>query len=178
MGGASKERQVVVAQFGGSHGVRGEFKLRSFTENPLRVFAYGPMRTPAGHVLTPELVREIKPGVFLCRDPDIDSPEACERFKGALLSVPRGVLPPAEDDDEFYVEDLIGLRAYTAAGRLLGEVRAVPNYGAGDIVEILGDEGTLLVPFTRDAVPEVDLDQRRLTVVLPDDDGSPPMPDA
>lgn len=160
----------MVAQFAGSHGVRGEFKLRSFTENPLNLFAYGPIATPGGDVLTPEVIRVVKPGVYLCRDAAISSPEDCERFKGAVLSVSRDLLPDTDDDDDYYVEDLIGLEARTEDGEIIGTVRAVPNYGAGDIVEIKGAVGLVLVPFTTGAVPSVDLNAGTVTVVLPDDD--------
>lgn len=160
----------MVAQFAGSHGVRGEFKLRSFTENPLRLFTYGPLLTQDGKVLKPALVREHKPGVFICRDPAITSPEACAPFKGALLHVDRDALPETEDEDDFYVEDLIGLEARLEDGTAIGVVRAVPNYGAGDIVEIESAAGPVLVPFTKDAVPVVDLDAGTLILVLPEDE--------
>lgn len=160
----------MVAQFAGSHGVRGEFKIRSYTENPLRLFSYGRLYTADGETLTPELIRETKPGVFLCRDPDITSPEACTRLKGQLLSVDRETLPDTDSEDDFYVADLIGLEARDEDGRVIGKVRAVENYGAGDIVEVKGKDGLVLVAFTKDAVPEVRLDQGFITIVQPVDE--------
>ena len=165
---------VVVGQFAGPHGVRGQFKLRSFTDDPADVAAYGPLKTPDGRTLTVRLVREVKPGLFVAAAPEIDSPEACEAFKGATLSVPRAALP-APGDDEFYLEDLTGLRAVTPDGMPAGQVRAAVNYGAGDLIELQGvpDRGTVLVPFTKDDVPAVDVPGGTLTVVLPEetDDG-------
>ncbi|MFC3301959.1 ribosome maturation factor RimM [Parvularcula lutaonensis] len=164
----------MVAQFAGPHGVRGEFKLRSYTEEPRDVFTYGPLTSPNGAVLRPSFVRELKPGVFLCRDKGISSPEQTAPFKGALLSVPRSVLPEAEDEDDFYVADLIGLEARSEDGTVLGKVRAVPNHGAGDIVEVKCKGGFVLVPFTKEAVPEVNIDGGYIVIVPPEDDPDAP----
>ena len=166
-------RMVVVAQFAGTHGVRGEFKLRSFTEDPEALFSYGPLTSRDGGVLSPKKIREQKPGLFVCRDASIGSPEACEPFKGQELFIPRTKLPDTGDEDDFYVQDLIGLEARDEGGTLLGRVKAVPNYGAGDILEIKGDGPLLLVPFTKDAVPTVSLKSGFVTVIPPEDDAGP-----
>ena len=163
---------VVVGQFAGSHGVRGAFKVRSFTEVPENIAAYGPVTTEAGRRLTLSLGRELKPGLSLATAPEITTPEACEDYKGALLQVPRDLLPPP-DEDEFYFDDLIGLVAETAEGDPAGKVKAVVNYGAGDLVELAwipGRKGVTLIPFTKKDVPAIDLAGGRLTVVLPEED--------
>ena len=167
--------RVIIAQFAGPHGVRGQFKIRSFTDEPADVAAYGPLQTPDGRTLTLRLVREQKPGLFVAEAPEIGSPEACEAFKGAKLSVPRAALPET-DEDEFYLDDLVGLTAVTPEGASAGRVKAVVNYGASDLVELSGvpERGTVLVPFTRDAVPRVDLPGGTLTVVLPEDEDDEP----
>jgi 16S rRNA processing protein RimM len=162
---------VVVAQFAGTHGVRGEFKLRSYTEEPEDVFEYGKLTAAGGRTITPTFIRALKPSVFLCRAEGFPSPEPLlDAFKGQLLSVPRDVLPPPADEDDFYIEDLIGLRARTPDGQTIGTVRAVQNFGAGDVVEIKGSGGLLLLPFTKDAVPEIRIEGGFVTVVLPPDD--------
>ncbi|MEM6745788.1 MAG: ribosome maturation factor RimM [Pseudomonadota bacterium] len=160
------ERMVVVAQFAGSHGVRGAFKLRSFTDDPEAVFSYGCLATKDGKPLTPKRLREVKPSVFLVEAVEISSPEDCDAYKGALLSVPRTALPQPDDEDDFYIEDLIGLRAVSTAGEAVGRVKAVPNYGAGDLIELQTDEGPLILPFTKASVPEIDLGAGRVTVEL------------
>ncbi len=163
-------RMVVVGQFAGPHGVRGEFKVRSYTDNPADVAAYGPVFAPSGAKLTLTLGQEVKPGVFLARAAEIKSREDCDAFRGALLSVPRSALPPATEDDEFYIEDLVGLSAVTVDGAPAGKVHAVVNYGAGDVVELRGvPEVTtpVLIPFTKEDVPEINLAGKVVTVQLP-----------
>ena len=158
--------------------MRGQFKVRSFTDDPADVAAYGPLATPDGRTLTVTLVREQKPGLFLATAPEIDSPEACGAYKGAKLSVPRAALPPP-DEDEFYLEDLVGLRAVTPSGEAAGRVKAVVNYGADDVVELSGvpGRGTVLVPFTREDVPVLDVANGTLTVVLPEETDEAPRGD-
>jgi 16S rRNA processing protein RimM len=92
---------------------------------------------------------------------------AAEALNGTELSIDRSLLP-APEEDEFYAADLVGLRAETPEGELVGKVRAVVNYGAGDIVEILPPSGaSILVPFSKAAVPEIDLAAGRIVVIPP-----------
>ena len=78
-------------------------------------------------------------------------------------------MPPTDEPDEFYYADLIGLAAVDRAGKPLGTVLAVHNFGAGDLIEIRldGDSKTELLPFDAATVPEVDLKARRLVIELP-----------
>ena len=83
--------------------------------------------------------------------------------------VDRDRLPPPEDEDEFYLADLIGLSAVTPEGEVLGTVKSVQDFGAGDILEIdpaLGGQ-TWYLSFTREAVPIVDIAGGKITVVRP-----------
>ena len=168
------DRLVVIGQFAGPHGVKGEFKLRSFTEEPADVGGYGPLHTEDGRTLTAKLLREAKPGLFVARAPEIETREDCEAFAGATLAVPRAVLPDPDEEDEFYLSDLVGLRAFAGDGASAGLVKAVVNHGAGDLIELSGvpgRKGVQVLPFTREAVPVVDVAGGRITVALPPDEG-------
>lgn len=168
------DRMIVVAQFSGSHGVRGAFKLRSFTEHPEAIFSYGRLVTKDGRGLTPKRIREVKPSLFLVQAAEISSPEDCEAYKGATLLVPRSALPVPDEDDDFYIEDLIGLRVVSTKGDEVGLVKAVPNYGAGDLIELKTADGPLILPFTKASVPEIDLAAGLVTVELLEDGGELP----
>ena len=158
---------VCVAQIGAPHGVRGAFHLRAFTEDPANVTAYGTLCDEHGAPLFDLRLVGTSKGGLIATAPGITDRNAAEALRGVSLYVPRERLP-APDEDEFYHEDLVGLDAHDAAGRLLGRVTAVMNFGAGDILEIdLGEGRSELVPFTRASVPKVDLAARRVEVVLP-----------
>ena len=93
---------------------------------------------------------------------------AAEALKGVELYVDRDRLPAAAEG-EFYHADLIGLAAVDPEGRQIGEIVAVQNFGAGDLLEIrlAGSGKTELVPFTEATVPEVDIAAGRAMVAMP-----------
>jgi 16S rRNA processing protein RimM len=162
--------RICVAQIGAAHGVRGEVKLRSFTEQPEAFMSYGPLESEDGkRRFTIEALRPVKDH-FVARLAGVGDRDAAAKLTNVRLYVPRDRLPPTEDADTFYQADLVGLDAVTPDGAPLGTVKAVLNYGAGDIIEIARTDGggePLMVPFTSAAVPTVDLANKRIVVVPP-----------
>ena len=159
---------MCVAQITGAHGVRGLVKLKSFTEDPAAAASYGPVATEAGdrefrlHLLSPQRDQ------WIARIEGVDDRTAAEALAGARLYVRRTSLPEAEEE-EFYHVDLIGLAAETKAGEPFGEVVAVHNFGAGDVMELRVAGGdTVMLPFTRAAVPLVDLAAGKIVVDPPE----------
>jgi 16S rRNA processing protein RimM len=167
------ERLVCIAAVAAAHGVRGGMRLRCFTAEPESVAAYGPVHDEAGNELFPlELMGRAKGGV-IARARGITSREAAEALRGKRLYVPRERLPEPEAD-EFYHEDLVGLAAVSPDGAPAGRVSAVYDFGAGDLIEITAENGEKVVlPFTREVVPEIDLGGRRLVVELPAEADAP-----
>lgn len=159
MSGPGKRRACLGA-FAGAHGVRGDAKIRTFTETPDGVAAYGPVETEDGaRRFTLTIRKKLTDGVVIVSAPEIASREDAESLKGARLYVDRDALPAPEEDD-FYLDDLVGLKAVDETGAPFGTVVAVYNFGAGDLLElkdIPGVKGVRLVPFTKEAVPAVDL---------------------
>jgi 16S rRNA processing protein RimM len=157
---------VCVAAVASAHGVRGLLKLRCFTERPQDVAAYGPVFDQNGKRFELEVIGATLGGV-LARARGIGDRSAAEALRGAQLFVPRAALPePAPD--EFYYSDLEGMEALRPDGSRLGVVHAVANFGAGDVIEVMADDGRRLsLPFTRDIVPSIDLERRKLVVEPP-----------
>ena len=159
--------RICVAQIGAAHGLRGEVKLRSFTQDPVAVASYGPLESEDGsRRFEIEALRPSKDH-FVASLKGIGDRDAAEKLTNVRLYVTRDRLPPVEDDETFYHADLVGLAAVTPDGAALGTVTAILNFGAGDLVEIKPDGGgePLMVPFTDAAVPEIDLAARRMVVV-------------
>ncbi|HEY3779127.1 MAG TPA: ribosome maturation factor RimM [Rhizomicrobium sp.] len=153
----------------GAQGLKGEVRVKTFTETPERIASYGPLRTVDGHVLEIAASRAAKTDTAVVRFKGIDDRTAAEALADARLFVPRSALSPA-GEDEFYHSDLIGLRVQDSEGRMIGDIRAIHNFGAGDVIEIQrGEGGTLLLPFTKDFVPHINLAGRYVIVTEPED---------
>jgi 16S rRNA processing protein RimM len=162
--------RVLIAQIGAAHGVRGEVRLKAFTEDPLSVRRYGPLESEDGtRRFEIEAVRPAK-DMLVARLKGICDRNAAEALTNIRLFVARERLPKAADG-EFYHADLVGLAAATPDGAPFGTVKAVHNFGAGDLLEIepAGGGATMLLPFTEAVVPVVDIAGRRVVVVPPDE---------
>lgn len=164
-------RLVQIAVVGAPHGVRGETRVKTFTEDPLSLKAYGALVVGEGpQTLKVVSLRPLKDDMVVARFEGVSTREAAEALTGKALSIAREALPAADDEDDFYHADLIGLRVELADGTLLGEVAAVQNFGADDLLEIrlAGEKRTALLPFTKAAVPVVDVAGGRLVADPPE----------
>ena len=160
---------IQVGRVAGAFGVRGEVRITSFTADPSALLDYKDlMREDGSPGLTLSAGRVAK-GSVVCRAAEVATREQAEALRGLKLFIPRADLPPP-DEDEFYVTDLIGLAVVTADGAPLGTVKAVQDFGAGDLLEIQPSEGaSWYLPFTRAAVPEIRIAERKVIAVLPDE---------
>lgn len=149
--------QVCLGAVAGSYGVHGAVRLKSFCAEPADIAAYGPLATEAGQSFEITLDRPIKGG-FSARLSGVASKEAADALRGTRLYADRARLPELTSD-EFYHADLVGLDVRDTGGALLGRIKAVLNHGAGDLLEISGPhlKEPVLLPFTQEAVPTVDL---------------------
>ena len=168
------DKLILVGRVAGAFGVKGEIKLSAYTADPLALLHYKTLRGEDGAVvLTLTAARAGKPGSggaeVIARAAEAPTREDAERLKGLRLHVRRDELPPPEDEDEFYLADLVGLAAVTQDGEPAGRVKAVHDFGAGDILELDPGAGraTVLHPFTKAAVPTVDLAGGRIVIVPP-----------
>lgn len=161
--------RVCVGAIAGAFGVRGEVRLKSFCTVPEDIAAYGPLTTEdGGRNFAVRLTRPVTGGLG-ARLSGVETREQAEALRGTTLWAPRAALPSLPDD-EFYHADLIGLPVFDPGGAPLGTVRAIFDHGAGDIVEVAGSRGTLLLPFTRTVMPTVDLAAGRIVADPPESD--------
>lgn len=164
------DRLILVGRIAGAFGVKGELRLSSYTEDPMALTRYRVLLREDGRTaLTLTGGRPVKGGL-VARAKEVETREAAEALRGVRLYLPREALPPPEDEDEFYLADLIGLVVETPDGEPLGTVKSVHDFGAGDLLEIQPESGaSWWLPFTRDAVPEVRLADGKLIAIPPDE---------
>jgi 16S rRNA processing protein RimM len=161
------EKRVCVGVITGAQGVRGAVRLKTFTAEPKDVASYGPLEDESGQRRFKLRLTGSAKGVLIGKLAGIEDRDRAEALRGLRLYVPYAALPePGED--EFYHADLIGLEAVLPDNTVLGRVRAVHDFGAGDTLEIDRSVGQpVVVPFTRAVVPVVDIAGGRLVIDPP-----------
>ena len=161
--------KVCVGAIAGAFGVRGEVRLKSFCAEPEAIASYGPLTSEDGaRSFDVRLTGSVKNG-FTARLSGVATKEAADALRGVRLFAPRERLPELSDD-EYYHADLINLTVLDTGGTEIGQVRAVLNHGAGDLLEIHGKglKSPVLLPFTKAAVPTVDLASGRIIADPPE----------
>ncbi|HEV3372155.1 MAG TPA: ribosome maturation factor RimM [Xanthobacteraceae bacterium] len=162
--------RICVARIGAAHGVKGEVRLWSFTADPAAVAGYGPLESEDGtQRFEIEAMRPAKDHL-VARLSGVRDRDAAERLVNVRLYVARDRLP-APAPEEFYHADLIGLRAESRDGAALATIVGIHDFGAGDLLELrpLSGGGTVLMPFTAQTVPEVDIAGGRIIIDPPQD---------
>ncbi|MDA8233015.1 MAG: ribosome maturation factor RimM [Magnetospirillum sp.] len=158
--------RVCVGAIVGAHGVRGAVRIKSFTEQPADIGRYGVVEDErAARTFAFRVIGQVK-GLVIAALDGVEDRDAAEALKGTKLFVARERLPET-GAEEFLVADLVGLAAEAPDGTKLGTVKAVFDFGAGDVLEIAGAGGGIMVPFTRAAVPVVDVEGGRVVAVPP-----------
>lgn len=168
-------RLVLVGRFGAAHGIRGEIRLQSFTQDPASIARLKPLTDASGkRTFALIKLRPLKDAMFAAQVLGVSDRSAAETLVNTELYVERSQFPP-ESTDEFYVTDMIGLSAFFDSGAHAGRVLNLVNFGAGDILEIKPDAGeTLLVPFTLANVPAIDIAAGRIVIAPPAEVEAPP----
>lgn len=166
---AVMSKDVLLAIVLGAQGLKGGTKVKTFTEAPGKLGLYGPLHTRDGRKFRVASLRESK-DLAIVQFEGVTTRSAAESLKGVELYVSRTVLPNP-DEQEFYHADLIGLHAEDTEGRRIGKVVAIHNFGASDVVEIERDDsnGTVLIPFTREVVPTIDIENGRVVIATPEE---------
>jgi 16S rRNA processing protein RimM len=161
---------VLLATVIGAQGLQGAVKAKIFTTTPEALTRYGALHDKDGKRFEITAFRPGKPGEAVMSFQGVGSREAAEGLKGTQLFIARDALP-APDAEEFYHADLIGLEARDTQGRVLGKVAAIHNYGASDVIEIIRTDGdNVLLAFTRETVPTINIADGHILVAVPEDD--------
>ncbi|MEW9918374.1 ribosome maturation factor RimM [Marimonas sp. MJW-29] len=159
---------IPVGAIAGAYGVRGELRIKSYCAVPEDIERYSPLWSEdRSRKFVVAILRPIKNG-FAARIPEVATKEEADALRGTTLYAERSQLPSLPDD-EFYHADLIGLEVYDTGGAHLGRVKSVQNHGADDLLEVqlAGSSVTVFLPFTKAAVPTVDLSAGRIVADPP-----------
>ena len=161
--------RVIVGAIGGAFGVHGEVRLKSFCADPAAIADYAPLYTEDGRSFAQVVLTGQTKNGFTARMDGIVTKEDADALRNTSVYADRSVMP-ALPDDEFYYADLIGLEVVDTGGTVLGTVLNVMDHGAGDLLEIRvpGASDTVLLPFTQEAVPTVDLGAGRIVADPPE----------
>ena len=148
----------------GVHGIKGLVRIKSYTQTDSDIVSYGNLEDAAGNKLHLKIKGRVKSGLLAEVAGVIDRTGA-EKLKGEKLFIARDALP-VPDDDEFYYADLIGLSVYNHKGVFIGIVNGLHDFGAGELldVELDGSDKSTLIPFTKECVPLVDLDAKKIII--------------
>ncbi|MEO0543503.1 MAG: ribosome maturation factor RimM [Pseudomonadota bacterium] len=166
---AQREDLVLMGVVGAPHGVKGQVRVKSYTGDPLAIGAYGPLTTKDGRTFE---VADVQPSknVVVVRFKQVRFRDEAEALKGTELFVARDQLPDDElEEDEFFVEDLLGMTVITETGDKFGIIQDVPNYGAGDLVEVklIGSAKSELFAFEAAIFPKIDFEAGTVVIVPP-----------
>ncbi len=160
-------KRVCLGRIAAPHGVKGLVKILPYGEDPTLIQSLSPVFTSSDKNNTVDVVLKNGMGKYILAEViGCNSREGSDELKGTELWVERDALPAVDNEDEFYIEDLIGLTAVNAEADHLGTIHAVQNYGAGDMLEIKPKSGaSYFVPFQDEYVTEIDLDQKRIEII-------------
>ncbi|MDC9822338.1 ribosome maturation factor RimM [Devosia sp. ZB163] len=169
MATGDSDNLLLMGRIGAAHGIKGEVRIQSFTEDPLALVDYGPLKTNRPGLTIRILAARTTTNVLVARLEGVNDRNAAEKLNGVELYVDRSLLPKIAEEDDFYHADLLGLRVQLKDGTAVGIVSAVPNYGAGDILEVRDERSgdTFLYPFTKAVVPEIRLAEGYLVIEPP-----------
>ncbi len=167
---AEKTNLILLGTIGAAHGIKGEVRIASHTQDPEAIASYGPLLTNKPGLTITIASARLSKTVLVARLKGVDDRNAAEALNGTSLFVERDRLPETEDEDDFYHTDLIGLDArLEETGVSIGAVLALHNYGAGDLIEIQDPRSgdTYLYPFTKAVVPHIRIAEGYLTIAPP-----------
>ena len=154
---AMTEDKVCLGAIVGVHGIRGEVKVKSFSSDEKNLTRYGLLSNDKGDKRFELKIVGHSKELLRCKIKGVDDRTTAETLIGTGLYIDRALLPELKDE-EFYHSDLIGLEVKNSSSEVLGQVNALYNFGAGDILEIKMNNGSLeMVPFTKSFVPVINI---------------------
>ena len=168
----SDKNLVLMGRIGAAHGIKGSIRVKSFTADMLELGKYGALHDKNNNSYTIKNIRPQK-SMTIVRFNEITSREEAEKLNGIELFINREKLPTNLEAEEFYIQDLVGMNVLDMADKIIGKIIDVPNFGAGDLVEIsslkesVDDDKTYYLAFTKANVPVIDFENNFIKINPP-----------
>ena len=137
------DNKICLGAIVGVHGIKGEVKVKCFSDNEKNLTRYGDVTNEAGDKSFSLKIVGHSKELLRVKVKGVDDRNTAETLVGTAFYVERDLLPELKED-EFYHTDLIGLDVKNSEGEKIGEVNALYNFGAGDIIELKLNNGSLL----------------------------------
>ena len=162
------KRFIEMGQIVAPHGIKGLMKVNPFCVDVAALRKYAPFYNKDGQKINLEFKNALGRQILVHVD-GVENRNEAEKWRGVRLFVERNALPELKAD-EYYICDLIGLSTLNEKGEKTGVVSNVFNYGAGDILEIETSQGSkILVSMTKQNVPNINLEEKHLTLIVPEE---------
>jgi len=154
----TKEKKLIlVGVISAAHGIKGNVLIKSYTESVENITKL-PIIDKNNNPVQLKMIRETSKGDLVCMLAECKDRNQAEELKGTKLYCPREILP-TPSDDEFYIEDMRGLKVLDESGEAIGTILEIANYGAGDIVEIkFNNDSSEMFPFSKELFPTIEKD--------------------
>ncbi len=158
-------KRICLGKIVGVHGIKGEFKVKSFTAIDTDISSYGPLEDKTSSRQFELKVIGHSKDLLRIKVKGIDDRTLAETFIGTELYAPRGVFPVLKDEETYYEADLVGLEVYDESKNKVAKVSGFYNFGAGDILEIkLLNNRQEMIPFNKSYVPTINLEEGYIIV--------------
>ena len=175
----NEDKRICIGAVVGVHGIKGEVKVKSFTEPDTNIDKYGIVENKSAHQTFELKVVGRSKELLRVKIKGINDRNAAEALIGTGFYIDRTALPELDEEDEYYEADLIGLEVHQN-NQVIGNVAGLYNFGAGEIIEItLKATGkSEMIPFTKAYVPEIKISEGYVTVAsvtmafAPDEEGA------
>ena len=180
---SKEDNNIIMGRIGAAHGIKGSIRVKSFTANALDLGAYGALFDKNGNSYNVKNIRPQKTMVIV-KFNEITTREMAEKLNGVELFIERNKLPENLSEEEFYTSDLVGLNVFDMSDKLIGKIIDMPNFGAGDLIEIAPikiapikiapvtegasfDDKTYYLEFNKNIVPIIDLKNQLIKINPP-----------
>lgn len=148
---------ICIAEITTAHGIRGQVKIRTFTQNPEDILKYGLIQDEQARPVQFKINTLKHPNQLIATITGVVDRNQAEALRGTKLYAAKELLPELRED-EYYYDQLVNLQVYNQANKLIGTVNAVHNFGAGDFFDVkLTSREIVTLPFRKESVIEVDL---------------------